>query len=1651
MTRIVQIFRGLDLSELGGHDRIHIIDLLGELDISWGDIAALVHDHRAGIAPGPTSFDSTATGGALHSSDSLLSPAAIKPGGGGGATSGNDTLNGTSNADTIQGLGGNDTISGLGGNDTLAGNSGADTIDGGDGNDTIYSGDISGAPVYPSTMPVLDTGTEVDTLRGGAGDDTLYAGYGDNVDGGDGIDYLYISFQGATSGIHFDLSVGTQTIGGGTITNVEGVQWVQGSNYDDYVNLNASGPFYLDSGVVLGMGGNDTLIAGYNTSILDGGDGNDILDGRAGQYLQQANGGAGNDTIYTNYTTVANGGDGDDTIYSAGQAHGGNGNDTIIMGTGYGVGSAAYGDAGSDQITGSNGADYIDGGDDDDILHGSAGADTIEGGAGNDIIRGDLGDDQLVGGAGNDIFQFGQADGNDTIVDFTAGDTLQISGYTSAQSITQSGADVVVVFSSTDQITLQNTIVATVQAGLQFMPATDDTLVGGAGDDFLHGYGGNDTISGNDGNDILAGGAGADTLDGGAGDDFIYSGNVTVLPGIGFSPDELDRGTDVDTIHGGDGDDTIFAGYGDNVDGGAESSSRGDSLSISFQGASTGIHFDGHLASQTIGSGTITGIEHYGYIEGSNFDDYIDIGTNDGGNGYPAPQVHGMAGNDTIIGGTYAALLDGGDGNDIVDGRANLYLDEIDGGAGDDTIYTNANGYAGPQSTIVNGGDGNDNITANGIIHGGAGDDIIHVLDSAYSGRVAGDDGNDTIYGSSNADQIDGGDGNDTIDGAGGNDVITGGAGDDILTGGAGNDRFVVGEGNDTITDFVAGDSLEITAGFSAANIHQSGADTVITLDNGGQLTLENCDMGSVEAALKSVTANDMAISRDGLTIYVAGEDGNLYSYDAYTGDLIQAWHIGNELGGMDISPDGKFLVVTDLQPIAENDDAGGYPTYTMAVYKVDLATGSVTTYQYASQDYTEYSFYDAAIMNDGTVLLAEQMPPGWSGGVPNSVLNLQTGEFTSMPVDWASRQVLSDSPDGATALIMPEDTSDAPLFMYRAGSGIVASHVLYADGISGFNNGVQAYCEQAGLVAQCLGNAINIYNGQLQYQFDLAQLDPQLSTGAVGLAFDSTGHYLFVLNASDDTIYQVSTSDWSIVAEIPVGTDVTGSDGGFGDRLLVAPDMSYFTVMTGTGWVEVMPPVAPPTSGADTINGTVQADTLNGGSGDDVIHGLGGNDTLIGGPGNDALDGGAGVDTASYSTASAGVTVNLSLTAPQNTVNAGTDTLTSIENVTGSAYADLLTGNGFDNVLSGGAGNDNLSGLAGSDTLLGGPGNDVLTGGSGADSMIGGAGNDIYWAGGSDTLVENANEGIDTVHASISWTLGDNFEKLVLGGTDAIDGTGNALANTLTGNAADNHLSGLDGNDVLNGFGGNDTLDGGIGADKLSGDTGNDSLIGGDGDDDLDGGSGTDVMTGGLGADTYHVNAAGDSTIENAGEGYDVVYSSVSWTLAPNTEKLLLTGTGNLSGTGNELNNSITGNSGANMLSGLAGDDTLVGGAGNDKLDGGSGRDILTGGTGADQFVFHDGDLGTTGATADVIKDFSSAEGDKINLQGVDANALLGGDQSFTFIGTDSFHGVAGELRAVEVNGNTMIYADLDGDGHSDVAIMVSGSHALTSGDFIL
>lgn len=155
------------------------------------------------------------------------------------------------------------------------------------------------------------------------------------------------------------------------------------------------------------------------------------------------------------------------------------------------------------------------------------------------------------------------------------------------------------------------------------------------------------------------------------------------------------------------------------------------------------------------------------------------------------------------------------------------------------------------------------------------------------------------------------------------------------------------------------------------------------------------------------------------------------------------------------------------------------------------------------------------------------------------------------------------------------------------------------------------------------------------------------------------------------------------------------------------------------------------------------------------------------------------------------------------------------------------------------------------------------------------------------------------------------------------------------------------------------DALDGAGGNDRLLAGGGDDTLDGGDGDDWLDGGTGADAMAGGAGWDTYLVDDAGDTVVEVGGPdgGFDRVFSAVGFTLGVFVEALYLSGTRDLAGIGNGLDNVIGGNAGANLLRGLGGDDSLRGEGGDDRLEGGAGNDTLNGGSGDDVMIGGDGD----------------------------------------------------------------------------------------------
>ncbi len=375
-------------------------------------------------------------------------------------------------------------------------------------------------------------------------------------------------------------------------------------------------------------------------------------------------------------------------------------------------------------------------------------------------------------------------------------------------------------------------------------------------------------------------------------------------------------------------------------------------------------------------------------------------------------------------------------------------------------------------------------------------------------------------------------------------------------------------------------------------------------------------------------------------------------------------------------------------------------------------------------------------------------------------------------------------------------------------------------------------------------------------------------------------------------------------------------------------------------------------------------------------------------------------------------------------------------------------------------------------DTLVGSAGNDTLDGDLGADTLTGGDGNDIYIVDNAfDSVVETntSTSQIDTVQASVSWTLGANLENLVLTGVSDIDGTGNERRNFITGNVANNVL---------------------------------------------DGAAGADSMSGGDGNDTYYVDNASDTVIETSSNpvsgGKDSVHSSLAaYTLGNNVENLYIDSASAANGTGNALDNTLfagagdnildgrdgndtvsferalagvtvnlstsaqqntggsgldtlkfienltgsayadtlSGNSAGNILNGGAGNDTLVGGSGDDRLIGGAGTDNLTGGTGADTYAFGAlSDMGV-GAARDVINGFKTTELDKLDLTGLDANPLTATHDAFTFIGSNAFDttNATGQLRFVD----GILYGSTNADATAEFELALVGVKELHASDF--
>ena len=424
----------------------------------------------------------------------------------------------------------------------------------------------------------------------------------------------------------------------------------------------------------------------------------------------------------------------------------------------------------------------------------------------------------------------------------------------------------------------------------------------------------------------------------------------------------------------------------------------------------------------------------------------------------------------------------------------------------------------------------------------------------------------------------------------------------------------------------------------------------------------------------------------------------------------------------------------------------------------------------------------------------------------------------------------------------------------------------------------------------------------------------------------------------SDTYVLTGTAANYTFTAIDATHTQITDSRGAAGDGTDIVIGIENIKFGTAAAVALSSLLVAPftGTTGADSITGTTGADTMIGYTGDDTYTVDNAGDIVT-----EALN--EGIDTVNAS-------VNYTLAANVEKLN-----------LTGAAITG--TGNGLDNAITGNALNNTLDGGMGADTLDGGLGTDAMTGAAGDDAFI------VDNIG--DTAIEVAGGGIDTVKASVDFTLGAEVEKLIML-AGAVSGTGNSLDNTITGNAGNNNIDGgMGSNDVFvltgnrtdytytvidatttrivdnrAGGDGTDTISnietvqfaGGVTyavdvlrSNIISGTSGVDSLTGSAGNDTLDGGLGADAMSGLAGDDIYLVDDAGDTIVEIAGEGTaDCVHASVDCTLSADVENLILL-TGAVNGTGNSAVNSILGNDAANILNGMGGADVLAGGNGND------------------------------------------------------------------------------------------------------------------------
>ncbi|MFB2550577.1 hypothetical protein [Ensifer soli] len=625
------------------------------------------------------------------------------------------------------------------------------------------------------------------------------------------------------------------------------------------------------------------------------------------------------------------------------------------------------------------------------------------------------------------------------------------------------------------------------------------------------------------------------------------------------------------------------------------------------------------------------------------------------------------------------------------------------------------------------------------------------------------------------------------------------------------------------------------------------------------------------------------------------------------------------------ISPDGTKVLFT-----TQATNMTGYPDgRNQDVFVRDLVTGELVHVSRAANGGASNGTNSNAYFSpDGSWIL-------FNSTATNLVATPGSGSNPTYKYDLRpeGRLIFDATTSGSTIRFETGDGSAAIVENGAGGAPVQISHLYQADG----NYTARLVASQAGEPdsVRNVNVVIRGYGDAAVSLVGTGGIDMMLLSRFNDLATGGNGDDILKGAGGDDTLSGGNGNDW-----LDGGTGDDTLNGGAGDDRYFVDSLQDRVVEGANAGIDTVSSTVDYTLGdhvenltllgfaalsgtgnmlANTIIGNRGANTLNGLAGDDWLEGGGGKDTLVGGLGDDTYVVVTNDNDVIVEAANAGTdTVRVSTTGVHTfyTLGRNLENLVLLDGMTGG------TGNDADNTIIGNRSDNQLRGGAGADRLEGGAGNDYLDGGAGNDLMIGGSGDDTYvWTPG-DIINERANGGIDTVETSFDVSIPLLIENVRLTG---------ATHATATGNDGDNVLTGNDGNNTLRGLGGNDTL------------------IGGPGSNRLEGGSGNDL---------YIVSGTRDTIVEEAGGGIDTVHSSANHFLAAHVENLVLLGTANLAGSGNDLANVITGNSGNNKLLGGAGDDTLIGGDGDDILQGGLGIDRMIGGQGNDTYGYSAGDI---------------------------------------------------------------------------------------------